>query len=78
MTSISFTEIARRLGIHRTTARIRVAAGDIPGGHSLYTRMGSGRLRWMCDREVFEKWLESNKLAIAKFDKKQRKLLMDV
>lgn len=66
MTSISFTEIARRLGIHRTTARTRVVTGSIPGGYAPYTRKESGHLRWMCDREVFEKWVESKTKALGR------------
>jgi hypothetical protein len=58
MTLIPFTEVARRLGIHRTTARIRVASGDIPGGSVVYPRKGLIGARWVVSRAVFETWLK--------------------
>lgn len=51
---VSFSEIARRLGIGRQTAAELVRLAVIPGGFVLYERRGSKR--WAVRRDSYEKW----------------------
>lgn len=51
---VSFSEIARRLGIGRQTAAELVRVAAIPGGFVLYERRGTKR--WVVRRDHYEKW----------------------
>lgn len=62
---IGFSEIARRIGITRTTAKKLVSDGTIPGGELLYRNAVSGRERWGVSRAAFEVWI-ANRAGAAK------------
>jgi excisionase family DNA binding protein len=53
---MTLSEIARRIGVSRATAKRLVRTGEIPGGRILYTDI-AGVERWRVLRAPAEKWI---------------------